>query len=148
MNRGDRGPAEEPGPAEELDRQREALSPTEYRSLVRAVVASIPPGRVMSYGAIAAYLADGSGRASPRLVGQIMARHGDGLPWHRVVRSDGQPARGHEARALASLWREGAPVRGRRVLMEQAAWTPETPPIALRARLRESPALDRGGEAG
>jgi alkylated DNA nucleotide flippase Atl1 len=136
------------GPAEELGRQREAVSPAEYRRLVRAVVASIPAGRVMSYGAIASYLADGSGRASPRLVGQIMARHGDGLPWHRVVRSDGQPARGHEARALASLWREGAPVRGHRVVMEQAAWAPEASPSVLRGRLRASSAMDRRGKAG
>ena len=97
---------------------------------MRAVVASIPSGRVMAYGAIAGYLADVTGRASPRLVGQVMARHGDGLPWHRVVRADGQPARGHEAKALRLLREEGAPLarRGLRVDMRRGAWSPDRPP--------------------
>lgn len=84
----------------------------------------------MAYGAVAAYLADVTGRASPRLVGQVMARHGDGLPWHRVVRADGQPARGHEAQALRLLRDEGAPFTrgGRRVDMRVAAWGPDRPP--------------------
>jgi len=103
-------------------------SVAEYRLAVRSVVASIPAGRVMSYGAIAAYLAEWSGRASPRLVGGIMARDGDGLPWHRVVRADGRPARGHEARALRRLRDEGAPLRRDRVDMRSAAWGPERPP--------------------
>lgn len=106
------------------------VSATAYLRLVRAVVASIPPGRVMAYGAIARYLADVTGGASPRLVGQVMARHGEGLPWHRVVRADGQPARGHEARALRLLRAEGTPLaRGRlRVDMRLAAWGPDRPP--------------------
>ena len=47
------------------------------------LVARIPPGRVLTYGAIAAHLAEASGRASPRLVGQIAGRgacaHPDGV---------------------------------------------------------------------
>src|SRR5512140_2909770 len=87
----------------------------------------------MAYGAIAGYLAEVTGRASPRLVGQVMARHGDGLPWHRVVRADGQPARGHEARALRLLRDEGAPLArgGLRVDMRLAAWGPDRPPGQL-----------------
>lgn len=99
-----------------------------YRARVRDVVGSIPAGRVMSYGSIAAYLADATGRASPRLIGQIMARHGDGLPWHRVVRSDGRPARGHEAGALRRLRDEGAPLIHDRVDMATGRWCPERPP--------------------
>ena len=106
------------------------MTPRQYRHAVRAVVASIPPGRVMSYGAIAAYLADLTGRMSPRLVGHVMARDGDDLPWHRVVRESGHPARGLEARALRRLRDEGTPLtrRGQRVDMASASWSPDRPP--------------------
>ena len=109
------------------------MSPIEYRRLVRAVVAAIPAGRVMSYGSIAAYLADVSGRASPRLVGHVMAIDGDGVPWHRVVRESGRPVRGLEARALRRLRDEGVPLArgGLRVDMRQAAWSPDRPPGAM-----------------
>ena len=68
---------------------------------VLSLVERIPPGRVMSYGAIADYLADRSGRGSARLVGTIMSRHGGAVPWHRVVASNGRLVPGHEAEALA-----------------------------------------------
>lgn len=120
------------------------VTPAAYRRLVRAVVASIPPGRVMAYGAIAGYLAEVTGRASPRLVGQVMARDGDGLPWHRVVRADGQPARGHEATALRRLRDEGTPLSrgGLRVDMRLAAWGPDRPASASPAAA--SPEAERG----
>ncbi|HEY2916759.1 MAG TPA: MGMT family protein [Candidatus Limnocylindrales bacterium] len=109
------------------------MSPIAYRRLVRAVVAAIPAGRVMSYGAIAAYLAEVSGRASPRLVGHVMAIDGDGVPWHRVVREDGRPVRGLEARALRRLRVEGAPLApgGLRVDLAAAAWAPDRPPAVF-----------------
>jgi methylated-DNA-protein-cysteine methyltransferase related protein len=119
------------------------ITPASYRRLVRGVVASIPPGRVMAYGAIAGYLAEVTGRASPRLVGQVMARHGDGVPWHRVVRADGQPARGHEARALRRLRDEGTPLArgGLRVDMGRGAWSPDRPPGSAAAS-----GADAGGD--
>jgi methylated-DNA-protein-cysteine methyltransferase-like protein len=112
------------------------VTPADYRRAVRIVVAAIPPGRVMAYGQIAAYLAEVSGRASPRLVGQVMARHGDGLPWHRVVRENGLPARGHEPGALRLLRAEGAPLRrgGLRLDMASAAWSPPDPAAVLLSR--------------
>jgi methylated-DNA-protein-cysteine methyltransferase-like protein len=113
------------------------VRPDRYRAAVLDVVRAIPPGRVMSYGAIARYLAEASGRASPRLVGQIMARCHDPVPWHRVVRESGLPARGHEARALRLLLDDGTPVRGVRVVMPVAAWRPDQPATAL---------LEGGGE--
>jgi methylated-DNA-protein-cysteine methyltransferase related protein len=113
------------------------VTPLEYRRLVRAVVAAIPPGRVMSYGSIATYLAEVSGRASPRLVGHVMAIDGDGVPWHRVVRESGHPVRGLEARALRRLRDEGAPLAtgGRRIDMSRASWAPERPPTSLLGEL-------------
>jgi methylated-DNA-protein-cysteine methyltransferase-like protein len=107
------------------------MTPERYRGAVLAVVRAIPPGRVMAYGAIARYLVELSGRASPRLVGQIMARCDEPVPWHRVVRESGLPARGHEARALRLLLDDGTPIRGIRVDMAAAAWSPDRPPAEL-----------------
>ncbi|GAB3857595.1 hypothetical protein GCM10029963_55930 [Micromonospora andamanensis] len=56
------------------------VTPDEYVEAVLELVDRIPPGRVMSYGALADALAERSGRASARLVGAIMARHGGGAP--------------------------------------------------------------------
>lgn len=100
------------------------MTPEEYVEAVLALVERIPPGRVMSYGAVADALAEASGRASARLVGSIMARHGGGVPWHRVVTSSGRLPPGHEARAGDRLRAEGTPLRGDRVDMAVAAWYP------------------------
>lgn len=62
--------------------------------------ASIPPGRVATYGDI--------GRAvgvSPRQVGWIMARHGSEVPWWRVVSAQGRLPADLLPRAHAH-WRE------------------------------------------
>jgi methylated-DNA-protein-cysteine methyltransferase-like protein len=101
------------------------VTPEEYVEEVLAVVERIPPGRVMSYGAIAEYLAERSGRTSPRLVGYIMARHGGGVPWHRVVTSSGRLPPGQAVEALARLTAEGTRMRGDRVDMAAAAWWPD-----------------------
>lgn len=101
------------------------MTPEEYVEAVLALVERIPPGRVMSYGAIADYLAERSGRSSARLVGSIMARYGGGVPWHRVVNSAGRLPPGHEARARAKLLAEGTPLRGASVDIAAAAWYPE-----------------------
>ena len=57
---------------------------------VRALVASIPAGRVSTYGDIA----DAAGLSSPRIVGWIMRTDSSDLPWHRVITRVGQ-ARPH-----------------------------------------------------
>lgn len=74
---------------------------------VLEVVSAIPPGRVMTYGDVAAAL--GSRRA--RTVGQIMARYGSDLPWWRVIRAGGYPPRGHESRAHSFYIAERTPLR-------------------------------------
>ena len=58
----------------------------DFFSKVYDLVAQIPPGRVTSYGQIARLL--GNPRAA-RQVGWAMRVCPEGLPWHRVVRSDG-----------------------------------------------------------
>jgi methylated-DNA-protein-cysteine methyltransferase related protein len=93
----------------------------DYVEAVLVVVERIPPGRVMTYGAIAEYL----GRGGPRQVGTVMARYGGGVPWHRVVAATGRVVPGHEAEALRRLRAEGTPLRGDRVDVGTAAWWPD-----------------------
>lgn len=92
-----------------------------YTEQVLAAVEAIPPGHVQTYGDIAAAL----GQGGPRQVGQVMSRYGAAVAWWRVVRADGQPARGYEERALARLRDEGTPLRVDRVDLAQARFRPE-----------------------
>jgi methylated-DNA-protein-cysteine methyltransferase-like protein len=96
----------------------------EYIEAVLDLVERIPPGRVMSYGAVADALAERSGRCSARLVGSIMARYGGGVPWHRVVSAAGRFPPGHEARARRRHEAEGTPLGPTGVRMAAAAWYP------------------------
>ena len=100
------------------------MTPQEYVEEVLALVERIPQGRVMSYGAIADALAERSGRNSARQVGTIMARHGGGVPWHRVVTGSGRTPSGHEQEARQRLLSEGVPLRGEHVDMARASWRP------------------------
>jgi methylated-DNA-protein-cysteine methyltransferase-like protein len=85
------------------------------------LVERIPPGRVMSYGMIAEVL----GLRSARIVGNVMARDGGAVPWHRVVNFAGRLPPGKEAEARARLEVEGVPFRGAHVAMRDAAWWPD-----------------------
>lgn len=91
---------------------------------VLGIVESIPAGRVMTYGDVAAVL----GSRGARLVGQIMARHGAALPWWRVIRAGGRPPIGHEERALPHYTAEGTPLKpgayGYRIDYAVARWSP------------------------
>ena len=92
---------------------------------VLAVVETIPPGRVMSYGAIARVV----GAIGPRQVGQVMAFEGGGVPWWRVVRADGTLPANLAKRAAENYRRERTPMRvdGVGVHMPAAQWAPELP---------------------
>ena len=98
---------------------------SDFTSRVLDVAESIPPGRVMSYGDIAEYLGDGG----PRQVGKVMSLWGGGVPWWRVVRSDGTFLAGHEREAIRHYRSEGTPLRldsdGRpaRLNMRLARWS-------------------------
>jgi alkylated DNA nucleotide flippase Atl1 len=78
----------------------------DFVSRVLEVVESIPDGRVMAYGDVAAAI----GSRAARGVGQVMARYGDGVPWWRVVRASGHPPLCHENRALEHYEAEGTPL--------------------------------------
>lgn len=81
---------------------------TDFASRVLAVVDSIPPGRVMTYGDVAAAL----GSRAARMVGQVMAYYGGEVPWWRVVRASGHPPADHEHIALQHYRAEGTPLLG------------------------------------
>jgi methylated-DNA-protein-cysteine methyltransferase related protein len=77
-------------------------------------VRAIPEGWVRTYGDI--------DPRAPRLVGLVLSKS-HGLPWQRVVRADGSLAKGAHQRQL--LEREGVPMRGDRVDMDEARLPPE-----------------------
>lgn len=86
------------------------LNSTTFAETVRAVVAAIPAGQVMSYQAVAK--AAGKPRAA-RAVARVMSQNYDpNVPCHRVIRSDGRVGeynRGGEAAKTALLAKEGWP---------------------------------------
>ncbi len=96
------------------------MADDEYVEEVLSLVERIPPGRVMSYGAIAEYL----GRGGPRQVGSVMSHYGGPVPWHRVVAANGRLVPGHEVEATRRHRAEGTPLKGDRVDMARAAWFP------------------------
>ena len=62
------------------------------------------------------------GRGGPRQVGYVMAKFGGGVPWWRVVRADGRPARNLEERGLRLLRADQTPIKGDRVDMARARY--------------------------
>ncbi len=92
-----------------------------YVETVLRIVEGIPPGRVTTYGAIADVVGSG-----PRLVGNVMSRHGGPVPWWRVVRADGSLPPSHHDEARAHYLDEGTPLRRSGVSVDLAAafWQP------------------------
>jgi methylated-DNA-protein-cysteine methyltransferase-like protein len=92
---------------------------------IRRVIASIPAGRVSSYGEIATR-AGLPGRA--RLVGRVLGEAPVELelPWHRVLRSDGRSAFAPGSRGFREQVRrlagEGVLVRNARVDLALHGW--------------------------
>ena len=87
---------------------------------VLAVVGRIPPGRVLSYGDVAAL----ASAPTPRDVGQVLVKHGEGVPWWRVLHADGTPPAHLRERQLALLRAEGVPLApsGAAVDLHRARW--------------------------
>ena len=82
---------------------------------VRALVASIPSGRVSTYGDIAAV----AGLSSPRIGGYIMRIDSLDLPWHRVITASGRPAKHLVTRQLELLRAEGILADDGRIPLEE-----------------------------
>jgi len=102
--------------------------PGEYAMAVLDTVARIPSGKVMTYGDVAEYVGAGTGRH----VGAVLARfgHEEDVPWHRVIRSTGEPNPNAPVEAIARLTAEGTPLRpgGERVDLPRARWDGTAPP--------------------
>lgn len=79
---------------------------SEFVTHVLDIVDSIPSGRVMTYGDVAAVL----GSRAARAVGTIMSQYGEDVPWWRVIRSGGHPPAEHDDLALPFYLAEGTPL--------------------------------------
>ncbi|MCI4321098.1 MAG: MGMT family protein [Thermoplasmata archaeon] len=102
----------------------------------RHVIASVPRGRVITYGEVAA----AAGHPGAARLTVSVLRSESGLPWHRVVAAGGRIAlkgeEGLEQRLRLEL--EGLTFRGKRVRMDRHAWRPR------RARQRPAAGRQRG----
>jgi alkylated DNA nucleotide flippase Atl1 len=95
--------------------------PSPYAVEVLEAVCRIPAGFVMTYGDVAEYVGAGTGRT----VGAVLSRHGhDDVPWHRVIRSTGEPNPTAPVEALRRLKADGTPLSadGTRVDLAAARW--------------------------
>ena len=63
----------------------------DYRERVYTIVRAIPPGRVMTYGQLAAILGEGY---TARTIGYVMHGAGENVPWQRVINSQGKCSTG------------------------------------------------------
>jgi methylated-DNA-protein-cysteine methyltransferase related protein len=86
---------------------------------ILALVASVPKGRVVTYRDVAEYL----GLGSPRQVGRALASVHAGVPWHRVVRSDGTMAEQVRDKQRQLLLDEGVGIVGQRVDLQAHRWS-------------------------
>jgi alkylated DNA nucleotide flippase Atl1 len=95
--------------------------PTPYAEAVLDLVATIPPGKVMTYGDIAGIVG-----GSALSVGRVMSRYGSGVPWWGVIKAGGFMPPGHEVRAARRLHEERVRffVRGERVDLATCRWAP------------------------
>ncbi|AIJ21116.1 MGMT family protein [Amycolatopsis methanolica] len=90
----------------------------ELHERVREVVATVPPGKVATYGDIAAI----AGAPSPRMIGRILSEDGADLPWHRILRANGTPAPHLVHRQLELLRAEGVLADGQKVNLKTYRW--------------------------
>lgn len=86
----------------------------DFRGRVILALLAVGPGEVVSYGDLAA---EAGYPGAARGAGAVLAASGpdDGLPWWRVVYSDGRLAPGHENEQTRRLRAEGVEVRHGRV---------------------------------
>ncbi len=111
-------------------------NPKEYAEQVLTIVASIPLGKVMTYGQIALLIPPPPGvppedyvKLSPRWVGSVMAHAPDNVPWQRVINSQGKISERPGAGPLAQrqlLEHEGIVFDDRgRVNLAKYQWRPD-----------------------
>lgn len=91
------------------------MAPAATAQTILERVRRVPPGYVTTYGDLCP--------GAPRQAGRALSQTPPGLPWWRVVRSDGTWPKGEDQRAR--LLAEDVPIRGRRVVMAEARIPPE-----------------------
>lgn len=106
--------------AAQVRRITEAAEPDPHER-VREIIASVPAGRVATYGDVAAI----AGLGSPRQVGWILREDGSDLPWHRILRADGTPAPQLRAEQLHLLRTEGVLTQGQKISLRRYRWDPD-----------------------
>jgi O-6-methylguanine DNA methyltransferase len=112
-----------------------AVVPTAWKTRVLSIVRRIPPGRVATYGDVAALA--GRPRAA-RAVGNIMrgCRRPD-VPCHRVIAANGRLGGygGSELLKRSLLVAEGVPIAGSRVRdLERVRWQARPPQRSTRRK--------------
>ncbi|HZA74792.1 MAG TPA: MGMT family protein [Acidimicrobiales bacterium] len=78
-----------------------------FEQAVVAVLRSLRPGEVVTYGEVAA---EAGYPGAARAVGRILATSTDDLPWWRVVTATGRLVPGHETEHARRLRAEGVRV--------------------------------------
>ncbi|MFO7544224.1 MAG: MGMT family protein [Trueperaceae bacterium] len=106
----------------------------DFRTRVLRVVRAVPPGRVTTYGSVAA-LAGSPGAA--RQVGTVLrglTDADDDVPWQRVINAAGGISTykvGSGELQVALLRSEGVEVEDDRVNLRRFGWTPDDDLIGL-----------------
>ena len=85
---------------------------TEFEDAVVAVIASLQPGDVVTYGEVAA---EAGYPGAARAVGSVL-RTSEGLPWWRVVGAGGRIRAPNPERQIRLLTDEGVSVMNKRVM--------------------------------
>jgi alkylated DNA nucleotide flippase Atl1 len=93
----------------------------EVTDSVLLAVASVPAGRVTSYGAVGRMVG-----AGPRVVARVLSTQGDAVCWWRVLRADGTIAPQLVGRASRLLAEEGVEVRDGRVDLARYGLDPDS----------------------
>jgi methylated-DNA-protein-cysteine methyltransferase-like protein len=102
--------AERPEPAEHPEHRD--TPGDDFESAVAAVLTSLRPGDVVTYGEVAA---EAGFPGAARAVGRVLARSDDEYPWWRVVTATGRLVPGHEVEHERRLRSEGVAIVGGRV---------------------------------
>ena len=99
---------------------------SDFKDSVYELVSSIPNGRVMTYGQIAALCRQPN---AARIVGQIAHFGPPDLPWQRVVKASGDLASGYYGGRVGhkkDLEQEGVKVdQDYRIQLDKYLWRPE-----------------------
>jgi len=95
-----------------------------YVEAVLSLVDQVPRGHATTYGAVADALFDEYG-GGPRQPAAVMARHGDGVTWWRIVRADGTLPERLAEEARQAYLEEGTPLRPNGAVdLRRALWLP------------------------